>query len=53
MIPVRKFEIRICSEKLHIVYKNHLNSPKERFTNIYESKNLANYDILFNNKLIS
>ena len=30
-IPVRKFEIRIRSEKLHIVYKNHLDSPKGRF----------------------
>ena len=26
-IPVRKFEIRILSDKLHIVYKNHRDSP--------------------------
>ena len=31
MIPVRKFEIRIRSKNLHIVYKNHLDSRNGRF----------------------
>ena len=40
-IPIRKFEIRIRSEKSHIVYKNHLESPKGRFWPFFLVRYLA------------